>query len=403
MFNYLGSIFGYGGQQAVKAQSEEAKAQTQQLEEQLKQTEMACRATQTLDNASTGGVQAENIHTTSPTTQNTADWVIIDRSEEAEKCNKNSPALIDATTSTSMMASQIQQNGQVAVRQNALTESSTGVMLGSFFDKNSAEDDEYNRKYKSSSSAASEVAAVSTVSNGDEVDMMQATAARDWLITPLPCLTSITASQRSIESDPLENLLIEHPSMSVFVAATSSSSASDDSFAEDEDSKMNVDDSNALKVIEKNVCLAKSVSEKRKVAASPTPSAANSSASQVESTSPSASLKRKGKKSKKPSSTVASSASSSATSVAGNAASAPKANKENTQHQQKYHQLCADDFKKQTNAARLESLLLNKNQMKRANKNSVFAGPGAKNANVKNRKYHKLQQPACFVSNKPVF
>jgi len=58
----------------------------------------------------------------------------------------------------------------------------------------------------------------------------------DWLITPLPCLTSITTSQRSIiENHPLENLLIEHPSMSVFVSATSSSCEEDEDFSDSEE------------------------------------------------------------------------------------------------------------------------------------------------------------------------
>jgi hypothetical protein len=39
-----------------------------------------------------------------------------------------------------------------------------------------------------------------------------------WLITPLPSLVSLQTSQKSlIENAPLENLLIEHPSMSVFI------------------------------------------------------------------------------------------------------------------------------------------------------------------------------------------
>ena len=39
-----------------------------------------------------------------------------------------------------------------------------------------------------------------------------------WLITPLPYLVSLQTSQKSlIENAPLENLLIEHPSMSVFI------------------------------------------------------------------------------------------------------------------------------------------------------------------------------------------
>jgi len=42
-----------------------------------------------------------------------------------------------------------------------------------------------------------------------------------WLITPLPSLRSISTSQRSIVESGLENLLIEHPSMSVFIASSS--------------------------------------------------------------------------------------------------------------------------------------------------------------------------------------
>ena len=40
-----------------------------------------------------------------------------------------------------------------------------------------------------------------------------------WLITPLPSLVSLQTSQKSplMENAPLENLLIEHPSMSVFI------------------------------------------------------------------------------------------------------------------------------------------------------------------------------------------
>jgi hypothetical protein len=40
-----------------------------------------------------------------------------------------------------------------------------------------------------------------------------------WFITPLPSLVSLSTSQRSIvDTGALENLLIEHPSMSVFIS-----------------------------------------------------------------------------------------------------------------------------------------------------------------------------------------
>ena len=153
----------------------------------------------------------------------------------------------------------------------------------------------------------------------------------------------------------------------------------------------------AFKEVEKNVAvLTKSVSEKRKVTTSPAPSSANVSAS-GETTSPIA-VKRKGKKNKK--SAATSPATVSASSSTGNVSA--QVNKPHQQNKENMTVLTAADFKKQSNTARLESLLLNKNQMKRANKNSVFSSAGAKNANVKHRKYHKLQQPA-FMSSKPVF
>lgn len=58
---------------------------------------------------------------------------------------------------------------------------------------------------------------------GSFFERQETNCPNEWLITPLPCLTSITCSQRSlVDNDPLENLLIEHPSMSVFVTVTSS-------------------------------------------------------------------------------------------------------------------------------------------------------------------------------------
>jgi hypothetical protein len=287
----------------------------------------------------------------------------------------------------------------VESRPSRLTESTTTI-LGSFFEKHQAEDDAFNRKYKS----------VTARLAAEDEDMMQTTT-KDWLITPLPCLTSITASQRSIvENDPLENLLIEHPSMSVFVAATSSASNSDTSFIEDdEDMAVDEESSSAAKqvvivvadvpvVVKKQqpavLLIAKSVSEKRKVHNSPSPNHS------IEH-SPSSTLKRN-KASKK---NKRSAAQNTTPAVSAAAAAANKENVQHESHQQSKNMplYTAEFFKKQSNAARVEALLLNKNQMKRSNKNSVFASAGAKSANAKHRKYHKLQQPACFQTSKPVF
>lgn len=338
MFNLLGNLlFGY--------RQENEENNNAQADDLTTTTTSANQATQTIENANPNECASQAVAETSQ-----VDWVIVDRNEEAEHngdATVTSGGRNDASTNTHSMIQSQQE--PAAEKKSALLESTTTI-LGSFFEKNADEDEEFNRKYTSS--------------------------AKDWLITPLPCLTSITASQRSIvENDPLENLLIEHPSMSVFVAATSASASEDDSFA-DEDM---IVETPTPKV------MVKSVSEKRKCTVSPV--------QQAEQSSPTASLKRKGKKNKK--STAAVSPSLSAVSCK------DKENVQQQPQQQPKQALTANDFKKSTNLARLETLLLNKNQMKRANKNSVFGKQSNNNVNNKQRKYHMLQQP-LFLS-KPVF
>lgn len=43
-----------------------------------------------------------------------------------------------------------------------------------------------------------------------------------WFVTPPPCFTAEGPDSVSMESSPMEDLLIEHPSMSVYVTTTSS-------------------------------------------------------------------------------------------------------------------------------------------------------------------------------------
>jgi len=171
---------------------------------------------------------------------------------------------------------------------------------------------------------------------------------KDWLITPLPCLTSITASQRSISDNAeLENLLIEHPSMSVFVTATSTS----------------IHENVMQSTEKKEVKIFKSQSEKRKgqeIAIVQYDSMQNGT------------LKRKGKKSRKSSNAVCN-------------------NKENVRA------LLLNDAKKSSaHGNKLDNVLLNGKQMKRNNMSSAFK---ANHVNLNKRKYHKLQQPVFFNNN----
>jgi hypothetical protein len=401
MFNLLGSIFGYGQSSPSVASTESSSSSTSvnNNEEASQSTSglvvasttptVVNQSTQTkvvdLTNSVAGATtssQASLIlnNSTTNTTSHTADWVIVDRSEAAvEKCKP--AAVVDVSTSMTASIDDLQKSTVVApaVANTNITDS---VMLGSFFDKNANEDEEFNKKY------------------GNAANMHQT---KDWLITPLPCLTSITASQRSIvDNDPMENLLIEHPSMSVFVAATSSAeSDDDDDTATLEDEEMNVfyflfdikeeeekkQQPAALREVEKNV-MVKSQSEKRKALGSP---------KICDSKPPGGKRHQKHKKNKKstqmsPNSSV--SPASSSSTINGSP---------NTTGKENLTVLLPHDMKKQSASGAqslVSALLLNKNQMKRANKNSVFKNTSANN--VKHRKYHKLQQP-FQQSSRPVF
>jgi hypothetical protein len=96
------------------------------------------------------------------------------------------------------------------------------VILGSFFERNQHNTNE-NSQYGPSSESMMDHNENNNVNiNLDLSSKLNSSGKNDdsWLLTPLPCLTSITQSQRSIvDNGPLENLLIEHPSMSVFKSA----------------------------------------------------------------------------------------------------------------------------------------------------------------------------------------
>ena len=168
------------------------------------------------------------------------DWVIVDKMDDCEPMttpsNLNRPLINHIGINTSMHRSVVHQtesNDSVDTQNTGHTDQpsvsshpqrvdeepeSDDVLLGSFFERNERE--EMNTE---------EQMVVEQQQQQVEEQQPSKRSREDWLITPLPCLTSMTPSkQRSIiESDPLENLLIEHPSISIFLAATSSASCSD--------------------------------------------------------------------------------------------------------------------------------------------------------------------------------
>jgi len=368
------------------------------------------------------------------------------------------------------------------------------VLLGSFFDKNEHDEPSMMSKlFRSGLGLNEHFDDQHEQHNENETNKTKKpTEDPTWLITPLPCLTSITESshQRSmIDNYPLENLLIEHPSMSVFISATNSQQnnnslpvatlpAAASPFRQQKQLSQSVslpliNVSNQIEVTQlDNTCceIKKAIDQETKEVAElkkknkkankknnrkpnrkvPRRSVTFEKKSivadcdlepiiftigddevtcveqptfavqqqvvhvkeeeslvaaevavveilevaveqQIESANSSIQMIRKSKKSKK--------SKASPTQVAKLAGNKSSNNKENMQ----VKTLLLNETKKcvspitHHNSNRFELSLLNKNQMKRNNKNSTFSSM-RNNVNSNQRKYHKLQQPSFFVN-----
>lgn len=434
----------------------------------------------------------KNTKSTSTGTTNQLDWVIIDPSE----------GNIDHLMDESQLEHKTVQNAENLVEMGCenepadwkRTNEDNDVLLGSFFDKNEHEEPSIMSKLFRSGLGLNEN--FDQLEKHNEIDANQTkkptTEDPTWLITPLPCLTSITESshQRSmIDNYPLENLLIEHPSMSVFISATNSQQKNNKSLpvATSSSSPLRqqkqlsqsvslplINVSNQIEVTKMdNICcemkISKDEEEKREenneikkknkkankknnrkpnrkvprrsvkfekksmvadcdlepiiftigddeVTCEQQPAALTEKQvavkeeeslaavevavveilevaveQQIESANSSIQLSRKSKKSKK-------SKASPSTQIAKSTLKSSN-NKENMQ----VKTLLLNESKKcvspitHHNCNRFELSLLNKNQMKRNNKNSTFSSL-RNNVNSNQRKYHKLQQPSFSVN-----
>lgn len=124
------------------------------------------------------------------------DWVIVDPSEEADKLNKST------LTHNECEESEMETGAEAAPAAPALHDEDGDIMLRSFFDRAEQEG-------VAAAEASRQGAFIRSVYGNAEPEPMQAKPADQWLITPLPCLTSIQSTQ--VENAPLENLLIEQP------------------------------------------------------------------------------------------------------------------------------------------------------------------------------------------------
>lgn len=268
MFSMIGNlIFG--------AQEEEGNdLQTQEQIVSLQQATDASTQTAKTENINIPHQNHNNNEKAPLTGPKCNDWILINRSEKSST-NVNNKSIFDVGVNTSVMMLNHQNHPVNNIEDETTTDTCTKQTTIPYA-HNKDEDQEMNEQFEDSKEEqlvyqtcatreeAEALLNVSTTSecllgafferamDQDEVEMedqnelerrelscltlLNSNKKEDWLITPLPCLTSITSSQRSIiENHPLENLLIEHPSMSVFVSATSSSC---DEEEEEEEVKM---------------------------------------------------------------------------------------------------------------------------------------------------------------------
>lgn len=395
-------------------------------------------------------VQA-NLPTASESTTKSTDleWVLVDPSDEADKCGSQSQQMHDkGVDSCDMINERLDESMTVPMEQDATLNK---LDENEFEDENIVDDNKNNNNEDDDGDIMlrsfferNENEAVSTTTTTNAV------VENNWLITPLPCLASITSTQRSvlIENDPMENLLIEQPS--VFMNVTGSPQKQSQPQPEPEKPQPPKQQPQKpkkqlsfLKTVENkpepivagpepvpieklitrstrksyssvvagivspakpaapvvtDSVIVKTVAEKRKeseVSSSPVAesedapvraesveSLASTETAVARTASPIQQLrnKKESKKQKKngPSSPVTARISSQ--------------NKEN----QQLRNLLLNDMKKSPNARLMDAINAgNKKQMKRNNKNVTMSG----SANIKQRKFHNLQQPVFAAYN----
>jgi len=326
-------------------------------------------STQTFDNKSTATQvnldtsKQSNSNLNDTSTSQQLDWVIVDEESQNtndKACSVNNVEMTEEVAPTSLPSME-----------------SDDVLIGSFFRKNETDEGEH-------------------VTNSTD-------KTQTWLITPLPCLTSITASSQQksmIDNDQIENLRIEQPdrfmSASTIAAATLETKPLSRRQSMKGRPSMRYKKTYAEVTRQEDVVEIKSLFENAESssAAEPvttvvvfepptTPITRNEKRKEAEkssSVSPSSSMESPKKISRK--------AAKSMKTGKNTSSSRPKANKENMQMKTLLMAECfPNESQKKKNNGRYGETL-------RANKNSaLFAMAG----NTRQRKFHNLQQPSFTV------
>lgn len=322
-------------------------------------------STQTSDNKS-ASTQANldqstnNEKTLNDTANSQLDWVIVDEMDDG---NLNDKAC-----------------GENLVEMNEEPDKETDdPLIGSFFQKNENCDDDERYKCKTRLDETDQTYN-QTVDNQTVLPQPKKNDA--WLITPLPCLTSITESSQQksmIDNDPLENLLIEQPTRFMSASTTEAStprkrSKKNQQRRSQQSEVMQSDDVSFIENLFKypepaTPVIKRTTGEKRKEA--------EKSLSPVSPTSSNESPKKISRKSVK------------------NLKKNTTQKQFNKENMQVKTLLFAETFSK--NDTQLKNGRNRYTQMLRANKNAaLFSMAG----NTKQRKFHNLQQPTIPKNQK---
>lgn len=171
----------------------------EQQQNEVETSKFSEASTQTFENKNTS--TQVNLDTTKTNLNDTAtsqqDWVIVDETET----NENDKACGDNLV-------------EMATDEVDPEPENDDPLIGSFFQKNETCDDE--ERWKMYRKKTVENIETNETDKPVEQETVLAQTKRNdtWLITPSPCLTSITESSQQksmIDNDPLENLLIEQP------------------------------------------------------------------------------------------------------------------------------------------------------------------------------------------------
>jgi len=214
MFSAIGNIFWGRAEEEQTDSINNEETSNNYTEASTQTSDNKSASTQVNLDESKNNENPKNLNDTANSQQ--LDWVIVDDAEgmnNDKACSCGDENLVEMTN---------------AETNEPIKETIEGPLIGSFFQKNETCDDEERYKCYRQSQKDDKIEVDQTDNNVTQTVETQTVLAQPkkndtWLITPLPCLTSITESSQQksmIDNDPLENLLIEQPTRFMSASTT---------------------------------------------------------------------------------------------------------------------------------------------------------------------------------------